>query len=116
MTLPAASWSSDWTVGVRVWVENAGRALLGKGRVELLEGIERWRSISAAARQMGMSYRRAWLLVQSINQAAGEPLVEAVTGGSQGGGAALTPRGRVAVSVFRDLQRQVHQTAAVLMP
>jgi molybdate transport system substrate-binding protein len=65
---------------------------------------------------MGMSYRRAWLLVQSINEGAGEPLVEAGVGGSHGGGARLTPRGRLAAAVFRALQRQVHQTAASLLP
>src|SRR5215470_1903004 len=110
------SWSRAWTVRLRVWVECSGRALLGKGRLELLEGIDRWRSISAAARQMGMSYRRAWLLVQSINEAAGEPLVEAATGGKHGGGARLTPRGRLATAVFHDLQQQLHQTAASLLP
>src|SRR5437763_17200449 len=115
MTLPAASWSSDWTVGVRVWVENAGRALLGKGRVELLEGIDRWRSISAAARQMGMSYRRAWLLVQAINEASGDPLVEASVGGTLGGGARLTPRGQAAVAIFRTLQRTVLRSAASVL-
>jgi molybdate transport system substrate-binding protein len=111
-----SDWSSDWTVGVRVWIERAGRAVLGKGRLELLEGIDRWRSISKAARQMGMSYRRAWLLVQSINQAAGEPVVEATTGGTHGGGARLTPRGRTLISTFRNLQTQVLQTAANLLP
>jgi molybdate transport system substrate-binding protein len=65
---------------------------------------------------MGMSYRRAWLLVQDINQAAGEPLVDAAVGGSRGGGAQLTPRGRTAIRVFRDLQRQVLQKAAALLP
>lgn len=106
------TWKSDWQIGLRVWIERAGRAILGKGRLELLEGIERWRSISAAARQMGMSYRRAWLLVQSINDAAGEPLVEAAVGGSHGGGAHLTTQGRVAVAVFRDLQQQLQAAAA----
>jgi molybdenum ABC transporter molybdate-binding protein len=110
------SWGSDWAVDLRAWVERDGRVILGKGRLELLEGIDRWRSISAAARQLGMSYRRAWLLVQSINEAAGEPLVEAATGGRQGGGAALTPRGRAAVAVFRELQEQLHQTATGLLP
>lgn len=110
------SWSSTWTVGLRIWVERAGQAILGKGRLELLEGIERWHSISAAARQMNMSYRRAWLLVQSINAAAGEPLVVAATGGSHGGGAQLTPQGRWAVTVFHELQERLHQTAAALLP
>jgi molybdate transport system substrate-binding protein len=110
------SWGQDWTVGVRVWVERAGQAVLGKGRLELLEGIDRWHSISEAARQLRMSYRHAWLLVQSINEAAGEPLVAAATGGSHGGGARLTPLGRRAVAVFRELQEQLHQTAAALLP
>src|SRR6516162_11819291 len=109
-------WGEDWSVGVRLWLERRGHAILGKGRLELLEGIDRWRSISGAARQMGMSYRRAWLLVQSINEAAGEPLVEAATGGTHGGGARLTPRGQIAVAVFRALQEQVHQTASSLLP
>ncbi len=110
------SWGSDWVVGLRAWVERDGRVILGKGRLGLLEAIDRWRSISAAARQIGMSYRRAWLLVQGINEAAGEPLVEAATGGRRGGGAALTPRGRAAVAVFRELQEQLHQTATGLLP
>ncbi len=110
------SWSSDWTVGLRIWVERAGQAILGKGRLDLLEGIERWHSISEAARQMNMSYRRAWLLVQRINEAAGEPLVVAATGGSHGGGARLTPQGRWAVTIFRELQERLQQTAASLLP
>ena len=60
-------------MGFRLWVERAGRSLLGPGRVELLERIDRERSISAAARGMKMSYRRAWLLVRGMNEAAGEP-------------------------------------------
>ncbi len=115
MTPAEHSWERDWTLGLRIWVERAGRAILGKGRLELLEGIDRWNSISAAARQMGMSYRRAWLLVQSVNEAAGEPLVEAAVGGSHGGGARLTPKGRLAVAVFRELQGQLQATAAAVL-
>jgi molybdenum ABC transporter molybdate-binding protein len=110
------SWGRDWTVGLRVWGERAGRAVLGKGRLDLLEGIDRFRSISAAARQMGMSYRRAWLLVQRINEAAGAPLVEAATGGSHGGGARLTPFGRQAVATFHELDTHLRQAAATLLP
>jgi molybdenum ABC transporter molybdate-binding protein len=110
------SWLSGWTVGLRLWVERAGHAVLGPGRLELLQGIDRWGSISAAARQMGMSYRRAWLLVEDINRAAGEPLVEAQAGGREGGGARLTGHGRMAVRAYRDLQAQVSQAAAGLLP
>jgi molybdate transport system substrate-binding protein len=104
--------AGEWAVGLRVWLEHAGKAVLGKGRLELLEGIDRWHSISAAARQMGMSYRRAWLLVQSINAAAGEPLVLAGPGGVHGGGARLTPAGRQAVELFRVVQDEVRSSAA----
>jgi molybdenum ABC transporter molybdate-binding protein len=115
MARAGQSWGDDWAVGLRVWIERAGRAVLGKGRLELLEGIERWQSISAAARHMGMSYRRAWQLVQSVNESAGAPLVEATTGGTHGGGARLTPLGRQAVAVFREVQEQLRQTAAGLL-
>jgi molybdate transport system substrate-binding protein len=113
--LPMAM-ASDWTVGLRVWLEHSGRAVLGTGRLQLLEAIERWHSISAAARQIGMSYRRAWLLVQSINQAAGQPLVIAATGGNRGGGAELTPQGRYAVALFRELQGQLRQSVDSVWP
>lgn len=116
MPARAPTWDDGWAVGLRVWVERAGRAVLGKGRLELLEAIDRCHSISAAARQMGMSYRHAWLLVQAINEGAGQPLVEAATGGAHGGGARLTPLGLRAVSVFRELQGHLEQTAANLLP
>jgi molybdenum ABC transporter molybdate-binding protein len=112
MSTVKSAWGSDWAVGIRVWVERAGKAILGKGRLELLEGIEQYHSISAAARQLGMSYRRAWLLVQSINESAGKPLVEAATGGAHGGGAQLTALGREAVTVFRELQERLFRSAA----
>jgi molybdate transport system regulatory protein len=100
-----------WGVKVRVWVERDGLKVLGPGRMELLEHIDREQSISAAARKIAMSYRRAWSLVQSMNENAGEPLVEAVTGGTGGGGARLTDRGREAVALYRGLLRRIHRAA-----
>lgn len=111
----ASDMKTEWTGGVRVWVERAGRAVLGKGRVELLDAIDRHHSISAAARHLGMSYRRAWLLVQSMNEAAGEPLVESATGGAQGGGAHLTAAGRLAADIFREYQAQMQACASGLL-
>src|SRR4051812_32946564 len=105
------SWGQGWSVGLRLWIERAGQAVVGQGRLELLENIERWHSISAAARHMRMSYRRAWQLVQSMNAAAGEPLVTAAPGGPQGGGAQLTPLGRWTAGVFREVQGQVRRAA-----
>jgi molybdate transport system regulatory protein len=100
-----------WTLKVRVWVDRNGVKVLGPGRADLLEHIDRLRSISAAARQMNMSYRRAWSLVRAMNDAAGEPLVEAVTGGPHGGGAALTARGREALAEYRALVARLHDAA-----
>jgi molybdate transport system substrate-binding protein len=116
MSAEDLTWLRDCTLGVRVWLERMGEPMLGPGRLELLEWIDRCHSISAAARQMGISYRHAWVLVQDVNRTAGEPFVEAATGGRSGGGAHLTPRGRLAVRLFRDLHDQLQQTAAKLLP
>ncbi len=110
------SWAGDWSVGVRLWVESDGRPLLGPGRLELLEAVERTHSISAAARDVGMSYRRAWLLIDGMNRAAGCELVARQTGGRHGGGACLTERGRFAAAVFRGLLDQVGRAAAAALP
>ena len=109
-------WKSGWSVRLQVATEHAGKVLLGPGRIELMEAIDRWRSISAAARQIGMSYRHAWLLVQSVNEAAGQPLVESAVGGIQGGGARLTELGQHAVAVFRQLQQQIQTAAVQILP
>ena len=71
-----------------------GKAIaIGPGKAELLERIIDTGSISAASRQMGMSYRRAWLLVDTMNQCFSSPLIETAAGGSGGGGARITPLG-----------------------
>jgi molybdate transport system substrate-binding protein len=106
----------DWQVRIGVWVERHGQAVLGEGRLELLECIERCRSISAAAREIGVSYRHAWVVVQAINHAAGEPLVTASVGGDHGGGAVLTPCGRWAIQVGRALQEHLQRTAECIFP
>jgi molybdate transport system substrate-binding protein len=110
------SWASDWRLRVRVWVEREGQAVLGDGRLELLEWIDRCHSISEAARQMNMSYRHAWVTVQATNRAAGVPFVEAATGGRHGGGAKMTARGQHAIRLFRELRDRLQQDAAALLP
>jgi molybdenum ABC transporter molybdate-binding protein len=106
------AWTTDWQVGIRVWIERAGQAVLGEGRAELLAAIERERSITKAAKSAGMSYRRAWTMVQEINAAAGVPLVTAAVGGKSGGGARLTSSGRLAMSVYEEIRQSLVQTAA----
>jgi molybdate transport system regulatory protein len=77
---------------------------LGPGKVRLLELIAETGSISAAARQMEMSYRRAWLLIDEVNGIFGNPVVETATGGAGGGGAKITPLGEAVVAAFRDIE------------
>ena len=77
---------------------------IGPGKADLLEAIERTGSISAAAREMGMAYRRAWLLVETMNQSFLEPLVEAAVGGRGGGGAQITARGRDVLRRYRAME------------
>src|SRR5438128_6873234 len=97
-TLPAAE--------LYLRVDFGEHGALGPGKTRLMELIAETGSISAAGRAMGMSYRRAWLLVDSLNAAFGEPLVAKQTGGSGGGGAVLTRLGREVVQRYRRIERR----------
>jgi molybdate transport system regulatory protein len=77
---------------------------IGPGKIALLEAIKSAGSISGAARKIGMSYRRAWLLVEEINGSLRSPAVEAATGGKQGGGAALTDVGERIIEIYHSIQ------------
>ena len=78
--------------------------MIGPGKASLLEGIRDRGSIAAAGRAMGMSYKRAWMLVEEMNAAFRAPLVERVRGGARGGGAALTEAGAAALAHYRALE------------
>lgn len=82
-----------------------GEHALGVGKVRLMELIEESGSISGAAKEMGMSYRRAWLLVDDLNGRFGTPLVETQRGGGGGGGAALSETGREVVTLYRRMEK-----------
>jgi molybdate transport system regulatory protein len=85
---------------------------IGPGKIRLMELISKHGSISAAGKEMGMSYRRAWLLVDEINQIFRDPLVETQMGGSGGGGARLTMLGRDVVSRYRAIEGAAATAAA----
>lgn len=91
-------------------VLNSG-ARIGPGKAALLESIQSEGSISAAARAMGMDYKRAWLLLDSINRAFKIPAVERAAGGHGGGGAILTPFGEELLARYRHLERQAAKLA-----
>lgn len=97
---------------VTLRLDVGGRATLGPGKVRLLELIGEHGSISAAGRAMGMSYRRAWSLVESLNASFASPLVAAHPGGAGGGGAALQPLGAEVVRLYRTLERGVAEAGA----
>lgn len=84
---------------------------LGPGKAELLQAIHTTGSISAAGRAMDMSYRRAWLLVDAMNRCFVEPLVDTAKGGSQGGGARLTPLGEQVLGIYRQMQDEARAVA-----
>lgn len=92
------------TLRLTLRLDVGGRATLGPGKVRLLELIGDTGSISAAGRAMGMSYRRAWNLVESLNASFAAPLVAARPGGAGGGGAMLLPLGTEVVRLYRALE------------
>ena len=91
-------------VASSVFVDRGGRGLAGHGRVALLERIDALGSISGAARELGMSYRAAWDAIESMDNVAGEPLVERAPGGKGGGGTRLTDAGRNLIRIFRQAE------------
>ncbi|MEO0915146.1 MAG: LysR family transcriptional regulator [Pseudomonadota bacterium] len=78
--------------------------MLGPGKADLLEAIDAEGSIAAAGRTMGMSYKRAWQLVETLNASFGAPLVTRSRGGASGGGAALTDMGRNVLAAYRRIE------------
>lgn len=96
----------------RLWLETDNGRFLGIGRLELLEQIAALGSISKAAQTMGMSYKRAWDLVSSMNAQSATPLVVTQTGGSRGGGAAVTEAGLEAIVMFKALQARFQEFMA----
>ncbi len=81
---------------------------IGPGKIRLLEAIRDSGSISRGGQALGMSYRRAWLLVDDINRCFREPAVLAQAGGARGGGAAVTPFGLELIRHYRDIEAEAH--------
>ncbi|MCU0723065.1 MAG: LysR family transcriptional regulator [Planctomycetes bacterium] len=104
--LRAGAAPSGFRINGRVWIERGGETVLGRGRLTLLERIRETGSLSKAARSMGMGYRHAWLLVDSMNRLSPRPLVRKATGGRDGGGSALTPEGEAALAGFLSLAEE----------
>jgi molybdate transport system regulatory protein len=98
--------------GLTLRVLGRRAAALGPGKAELIERIHQTGSISAAARAMGMSYRRAWQLVEALNADFREPVISTAVGGRQGGGASATPYGRRLAARFRVMEDKASAAVA----
>lgn len=97
---------------LRLRIRFGGDAVLGPGKAELLERIEASGSIAAAARDMGMSYKRAWLLIETLNAMFDAPSVRSTRGGPDKGGAVLTERGRAVLAHYRAIESAARSQGA----
>lgn len=92
-------------LSLRIRVVQGDDLVLGPGRADLLALIHETGSIAAAGRRMGMSYKRAWQLAESMNATFSAPLIHAAKGGVAGGGAQLTELGEAVLTAYRELER-----------
>jgi len=98
--------------GLTLRVMGAGSPAIGPGKAALVEHIAKSGSISSAARAMGMSYRRAWQLVEALNESFAEPVVVTAIGGTRGGGAKVTAFGMELVRRFRAMENKASAAIA----
>jgi molybdate transport system regulatory protein len=99
-------------VQFRMRIRKGDIIALGPGKVALLEAVREHGSISAAARSLDMSYRRAWLLIDELNRSLKSPATVSEQGGQSGGGCVLTPVGENIIRLYRDVEVQAHQACA----
>lgn len=111
-TSSAAPASPAPRVQLRLRVTVGDTIAVGPGKVALLEAIRDTGSISAAAKALGMSYRRAWVLLKDLNDAMSSPAVASAQGGEQGGGSTLTPEGEAVIRLYRAIELKTMRTNA----
>jgi molybdate transport system regulatory protein len=94
----------DYSVNGKLWVQSDQGIFLGEGRVELLKAIHEHGSISKASKAIGISYRKAWKLVQSMNENGSCPIVNQSAGGNKGGGTTLSEKGKEIIELYDKLK------------
>ncbi len=107
--------SRDASSKLKIQIDFPGGARLGPGKVALLEAIDAEGSLSRAAQKIDMSYRRAWLFMQQINQAFDEVAVATPEGGHGGGPAKLTAFGRELIRHYRNIEEQAARSSAEIL-
>ena len=100
------------TPRLRLRIVFADGSWMGPGKADLLERIRETGSIAAAGRTMSMSYKRAWMLVETMNRAFRDPLVDSTRGGAKGGGARLTEAGETVLANYRKLEEIMAEAGA----
>lgn len=100
------------TMGARLRIVLERDVAIGPGKADILEGIKETGSIAAAGRRTGMSYKRAWLLVETMNACFKDPLVETSRGGRARGGATLTRTGELVLSCYRRMEMLTEKAIA----
>ena len=98
--------NKNFTVNGSIWIECNGERFFGPGPVELLELINDKGSISQAAKQMEMSYKKAWEIINSLNTEARQPFVVTQTGGNSGGGSVITDEAKTVIGWYRQLRER----------
>jgi len=104
--------STSPSVQFRLRVYRDADIAVGPGKIALLEAISESGSITAAAQRLGMSYRRAWLLVDELNRSLRAPAVQSATGGAHGGGTVVTPAGLELIRCYRAIETRARTAAA----
>lgn len=95
-------------IACKIWLEHKGKPILGKGGAEILEAIAKNKSISKAAKKLGMSYRYVWKYIEKINRTFGKPVIKTFRGGKHGGGGAtLTELGQNLLKEYRRMEAYV---------
>ena len=95
----------SYTIKSKIWIEVDEKMLLGEGRVQLLKSIQRTKSLSKSAKEIGISYKKAWSLIDAVNKNAKEPIVQKSTGGSGGGGTIVTSYGLKMIDSFEAINK-----------
>ncbi len=95
-----------YKVNGSIWIESDCGTFIGYGRATLLERVDKYGSISEAAKSMKMSYKRAWDIVDGMNKQSKKPIIEAIVGGKGGGGTKLTEEGRLVLKKFWTLYKE----------
>jgi molybdate transport system regulatory protein len=97
---------TDFKVTGNILIECEGERFFGPGRAELLELIDKTGSLNQAARQMDMSYKKAWEMVSHLNAQSAKPLVILKTGGEKGGGSVITAEAKELIAYYKLLRKR----------